>query len=115
MRRSRRRPVPLDLIALWGGLFALFVVIAVYVAQMDECAAADITANASHALPTEDLPEPIRQTVITRYNQRFCTCGCLMTVPSCLKNHKSCRTSKRISLEILQSVHSEIQSAHSHP
>jgi hypothetical protein len=117
MRNARR--IPRDLFALWGGLFLLFFAIAAFVARSNQCAAQEIAAHPSYSffpgLATDDLPAPARGLLAARLNQRYCTCGCLMTVASCLNNHASCRTSKRVGLEMLEAAHGEIQPAHRRP
>lgn len=114
-----RRNVPRDLVVLWSGLLVLLVAIAVFVARTNECVAQDIAQHPFYStfpgLSLDPLNTPVRQALATRLNQRYCTCGCLMSLASCLNNHAACRTSKRISLKMLQSAHAEIQPAHGHP
>jgi hypothetical protein len=123
MRTGRRKlsspTASRDLLALWGGLLALFIAVGVFVARTNECAAQDIAQHPSYnsfpGLNMDVFAPPVRQTLATRLNGRYCTCGCLMTIASCLNNHASCRTSRRAGLEMLQSAHDEFQPAHGHP
>ena len=116
MRRRKNRSWPHDLIALWIGLFLLFLFVGAFVAHDGQCAADEIAAYPSYSdfpgLETYSLAAPARKTLTAKLNNRYCTCGCLMTVASCLNNHTSCRTSKQIGLETLNSVRGKIQSAH---
>jgi hypothetical protein len=114
-----RKVASRDLIAMWGGLLLLCIAIGVFVARTNECVAAD---NASHpfydrlpGLALEGVPDAARVAVTAHLNARYCTCGCLMTLASCLNNHMSCRTGKRLADEILQSVRSDFQPVRSRP
>jgi hypothetical protein len=110
------RSVPRDLLALWGGLLLLIMSVGAFMTVSNECAGRELAGHPSYdvfpGMNLDSIAPPVRQTLTTRLNQRYCTCGCLMTVASCLNNHASCRTSKRIGLEMIQSAHGEFEAAH---
>jgi hypothetical protein len=118
-KKRSLRSLPRDLLGLWACIVILFLAIGAFVARSNECVAEDVAAHPSYdafpGLQTENLPDSAREALAARLNQRYCTCGCLMSVASCLNNHVACRTSRRVGLEMLQAAHSELKAAHRHP
>jgi hypothetical protein len=108
--RKRRASLRLpELLRLWGGLGLLLFIVGFAVERMNDCVAGDVRAHPFYAiapgLDSADLPAPAREKLIAELNHRYCTCGCLMTLASCRNNHMSCRTSKRLGQEMLESAH----------
>ena len=108
--RKRRAATRLpELLKLWGGLGLLLLIVGFTVGRMNDCVADDVRAQPFYAmapgLDPDDLPAPAREKLIAELNHRYCTCGCLMTLASCRNNHMSCRTSKRIGQQMIESAH----------
>jgi hypothetical protein len=95
-----------DHLKLWGGLAVLSMAIALFVREMNSCVATDVKAHGLYSLfpglAMDDVPPPARERLAATLNDRYCDCGCMMTLASCRNNHASCRTSRRMGQELIR-------------